>query len=118
MSVVGDVLSRALRAADQDGRVTVRLKHLPASDASDLVRHTYDYALDNASPDSDDGWRIFRDGIRGWWSDEAKMPVEEVARRLAPLRADVVKRLMDDRLVERRYPRSTPLYVRRRASKG
>jgi hypothetical protein len=49
MLSVADVLGRALRGADQDGRVTVRLRHLPAGDGSDLVRHTYEYTLRNAA---------------------------------------------------------------------
>jgi hypothetical protein len=63
MRSVADVLSRALRAADHDGRVTVRLRHLPAGDASDLVRHTSEYARRNAAPDSADGWLIFPTGF-------------------------------------------------------
>jgi hypothetical protein len=117
MRSVADLLVRALRAADQDGRVTVRLAHLPASDASDLVRQTHAYALDNARPDSADGWLVFRDGIRKWWSDEAKVPAAEVYRRLRPLRADVVHQLEDEGLAERRKRQSNLLYVRRRASK-
>ena len=104
MRSVGDVLSRALRTADQEGRVTVRLADLPASDASDLVRHTHDHALRYAVPGPADGWLLYHDGIRGWWSDVLNMSVEEVVRRLAPLRADVKKRLEDEGLVKRPHP--------------
>lgn len=116
MRSAADVLRRALRAADQDGRVTVRLRHLPADDASDLVRRTYEYALGNATPDGADGWLIFPDGIRGWWSEEAEVPVAEVYRRLRPLRADVVKRLTEQGLAYRPNRWTTLLYVRREAS--
>jgi hypothetical protein len=118
MRSVADVLSRALRTADQDGRVTVRLRHLPADDASDLVGLTHTYALAHATLDSADGWLIFTDGIRRWWSEEANVPVAEVYRRLRPLRADVVKRLTDEGLAYRPSRWSTKLYVRRRVSKG
>jgi hypothetical protein len=61
---------------------------------------------------------VFHDGIRGWWIEEANVPLAEFLRRLRPLRADVVKRLTDEGLAQRRDRRSTLLYVRRRASKG
>jgi hypothetical protein len=113
MSVVADVLSRALRAADQDGRVTVRLWHLSAADATELIRRTHAYALRYAAPDSADGWLLYRDGIRRWWSDEAKVPVDEIYRRMAHLRADVVHRLEDEGLARRPNRWSNRLYVRR-----
>jgi hypothetical protein len=74
-------------------------------------------ALAHATPDSDDIWMVFPDGIKGWWSEEANVPVAEVYRRLRPLRADIVKRLTDEGPAYRHNRWSTSLYVRRDASR-
>jgi hypothetical protein len=115
MRPVADLLREALRTGDMQGRIQIRSRHLRDDVVADLAKQTHEYALKHASEGSGDGWLIFREGIGPWWCEAADLTDDEF-RRLYMLRADVVKRLTEQRLAYRPHPRSTLLYVRRDAA--
>ncbi len=115
MQSVADLLRRALREGDEQGRTLIRSQHLPDDVMADLAKQTHQYALEHPAGDSSDGSLVFRGGIGPWWCEEAGLTDDEF-RRLYKLLTDVVKRLTEQGLAYRRPPHSTWLYVRRDAA--
>ena len=115
MQPVADLLRRALREGDEQGRTQIRSHHLPDDLVADLAKQTHQHALKHAAGDSSDGWLVFRDGIEPWWRKAAGLTDDEFTQ-LYKLVTDVVKRLTEQGLAERRPPHSRLLCVRRDAA--
>jgi hypothetical protein len=115
MQSVADLLRRALREGDEQGRTLVRSQHLPDDVMADLAKQTHQYALEHAAGDSSDGWLVCRDGFGRWWCEAAGLTQDEI-ERLYQLLTDVVKRLTEQDLAYRPHPHSTWLYVRHDAA--
>ena len=115
MPPVADLLRRALQEGDEYGRTRIRSQHLSDEVFADLVKQTYQHALEYAVGEPSDEWLIFREGIAPWWREAAGLTDEESRRLLPGLRTDVVKRLADQDLAYRQPPKSPLLYVRRDA---
>jgi hypothetical protein len=115
MQSVADLLRRALREGDEQGRTLVRSQHLPDDVMADLAKQTHQYALEHTAGDSSDGWLVFRAGLTPWWCEAAGLTQDEI-ERLYKLLTDVVKRLTEQGLAYRPHPQSTWLYVRHDAA--